>query len=180
MTIITLTEYKQFQGINNATQDLRLQPLVDATNEVILRYCQTHFGTAVAEGVRLDAYQYTLLLPKCPIHSVEYLGIKRNSTLTEELVKDEQFLVHPEEGSIELIDSSIVMPSNRRAFVVDYTYGQPVPYALKQAANELITYYHKREFNKSKDLGTGQSIDFTDSSVLPPQIRTILDMYRVL
>lgn len=180
MSIITLTEYKQFQGINNPNNDLKLQPLVDSVNEVIVRYCQTTFGTVSSTGVRLDSFQYTILLPNCPVQSVEFLGIKRNSEYTEELLVDEQFLLHPEEGSIELIDPTIVLPSNRRAFVVDYTYGQQVPYALKQAANELITYYYKREFNKSKDLGTGQSIDFTDSSVLPPQIRTILDMYRVL
>lgn len=180
MSVITLNEYKLFKGINNPKQDTQLQPLIDAVNSIIEEYCQVSFSGSVATGVRLNQSNYYIILPDTPIISVEYLGIKRSSEYTEEL-DSSQYILHPQEGTIELIDPSINLPRNPRAFIVDYTYGYTVvPLALKQAAVELTTYYDKREFNKSKDIGNGQSVDFTDASILPSHIRTILDMFRVL
>lgn len=181
MNVLSLVEYKMFKGINNPNKDLELQPLVDSVNSIIKEYCQTSFGSTTVTGVRVDQYNWNIVLPEAPVISVESLGIKRSSTETEVLVEDEQYLLYKGEGTIEIVDPSIVLPKNPKSFIVDYTYGMDnTPFSLKQAAVELVTYYNKREFNKSKDIGNGQSVDFTDSVILPSHIRTILDMYRVI
>lgn len=180
MSVITLNEYKLFRGINNPKQDTQLQPLIDSVNSIIDQYCQISFSPRSKTNVRLNESNYYIMLPDVPVVSVERLAIKRSSSSLEEL-SEEQYILHGEEGTIEIIDFSISMPKNPRSIIADYTYGHSlVPYAVKQAAVELVTYYDKREFNKSKDIGNGQSVDFTDSSVFPTHVRSILDMYRML
>lgn len=181
MSVITLQEYKQFKGINNPNKDETLQILIDSTNELVESYCQSSFGSVEVSGVRLNQSNYTIILPHAPVSSISELAIKRSSDVTEVLVEDDQFILYPEEGTIELVDPSIQLPKNPRSFIASYTHGvDSVPMSIKLAAVELVTYYDKREFNKSQDIGNGQSVDFTDSSILPSHIRTILDMYRVI
>ena len=180
MSIITLNEYKLFKGINNPNQDTKLQPLIDSVNSIIETYCQVSFVGSVKTDVRLNVSNYYIIIPDVPVISVDRLAIKRSSDVLE-LLDEEQYILYPEEGTIELVDFSLALPSNPRSILCDYTYGHStVPFAIKQAAVELITYYDKREFNKSKDIGNGQSVDFTDSTILPSHIRTLLDMYRVI
>jgi hypothetical protein len=180
MSLLTLQEYKLFKGINNPNQDIKLQPLVDSVNSIIQQYCQLDLEVTTVTGIRVSRHYNTIILPKTNIISLDYLAIKRSSEVTEVLDPD-QYILDKESGTLEIIDPLINLPSNPYSFIVDYTFGMDnVPFALKQAAVELMTYYDKREFNKSKDIGNGQSVDFTDSGILPSHIRTILDMYRVL
>lgn len=180
MSVITLQEYKMFKGINNPNQDTKLQPLVDSVNSIIEKYCQIALSPTQATGVRLTNHYSVLILPKAPVIEVTSVGIKRSSTETE-ILDPTQYLVDEEEGTLEIIDPMVNLPRNPYSFIVDFTYGMSsVPFALKQAAIELLTYYDKREFNKSKDIGNGQSIDFMDSNIMPPHIKTLLDLYRVL
>lgn len=178
MAVITLTDYKAAQGMNSPNNDGRLQPIVDSVNALIERYCQTSFSEVTVTDERLTNSGYIIMLNNAPVTTVSSVAIVRAS---DEVITSDQYIVFPEEGIIELIDYTIMLPTNPRSFKVTYNYGYAVvPTELERAAIELITYYDKREFDKSKDLGNGQSINFADTSVLPRQVRTILDQYRLL
>lgn len=175
--IITLNQYKLFSGINNPNLDLQLQPIVDLVNTLIPRYCNTKFEPIVETGKRLTNNSNVLILPNTPIISIE--GIEMLNT--EVTLTDDQWYLDEETGIVEIIDPYVILPSSPRLVSVDYTWGtSDVPEDVTMAAKELVTYYHKREYHKTKTLSSGQSVDYTDASLFPIQVRSILDLYKVL
>lgn len=180
MAIITLAGYKAVSGISSPNQDAKLQPLVDMVNEYIPLYCNTKFEATVVTGARLTQNGTLIILPHAPIISIEAVGIIRSSETTDSLATTD-YIVDLESGTIDVIDYTGVLPTKDRSFTIDYTYGfSTVPNAIVAAAYELVRHYEKREFNKQKDLGNGQSLEFTISEVIPVQIKALLDVYRVL
>lgn len=180
MAIITLTEYKTYIGKNSNTDDDKLQALVDMANEYILLYCNTSFESTAKTGVRVDPYNTYGLLPNAPVISVEDVKIIRDDG-TQEDVASTDYLVDLDEGFIDLIDYTGALPTKAKSLLVDYTYGYvTVPTPIKLAAYELVRHYEKREFNKQKDLGNGQKLDYAPSEVIPTQVRSMLDTYKVL
>jgi hypothetical protein len=64
---------------------------------------------------------------------------------------------------------------------VDYTYGYSNPPAdLVIAGYELVAYFNKGNFSTSKTSSTGESLSNPAPTLIPPQIRLMLDMYKVL
>ena len=178
MSIITLSEYKAFVGINSPNQDDKLQPVLDMANNFILQYCNTSFSPVAVTERRLTNTGEMIVLPPCPIVSIQELKFIK---ATDEVLTSDQYILDNEEGVIHIIDYTLTLPSNPFSVSVSYTHGyEQAPDTIRHAAMELITHYDKREFNGSKDLGNGQSIDFNDPQVLPTQVKSLLDVYRVL
>lgn len=175
--IITLNQYKLFTGINNPNLDLQLQPVVDFVNTLIPRYCNTKFEPTVETDKRLTNHGNVIILPNTPVISVDNIDML-NSDIT---LNSDQWYLDEETGIVEIIDPYVILPSSPRLISVDYTWGTAeVPEDVVMAAKELVTYYHKREYHKTKTLSSGQSVDYTDASLLPIQVRSILDLYKVL
>ena len=179
MALITLTEYKTFIGKSNPNDDAKLQPLVDMANEYIPLYCNTPFESTVVTGKRLTNFEYSIILPHAPILSVEDLKVIISGNQVD--IDSADYIVDLEEGIIHLVDYTGAMPTKSFGFLADYTYGAAtIPKPVMLAAFELVRHYEKREFNKQKDLGNGQKVDYSPTEVIPQQVRSMLDVYRVL
>lgn len=173
--IISLNQYKLYSGINNPNLDIQLQPIVDLVNSLIPRYCNTKFEPIVETDKLLTNNSNVIILPNTPVISIERMVVK-----DLELTSDQWYL-DEETGIVEVIDPYVILPTGPRAISIDYTWGtQNPPEDLVMAAKELVTYYHKREFAKTKTLSSGQSVDYTDPNIFPIHVRAILDLYKVL
>lgn len=172
MVIITLEDYKSYAGINNPKTDEKLQFIVDFVNKYIKNYCNSDFDVTSVTGVRVTSNDgYELLLPNAPLISVEEVRVGTT------VVDEETYTLDKEEGSVITYDGITTV---RLGTEVDYTYGYAaVPADLALAALEFVTHLHKREFTKSRNLGNGESADYGDPELLPPQVRIGLNMYRV-
>lgn len=170
MVIVTLDDYKSYAGIANPKTDEKLQYLIDFVNAYALNYCNTSFEpvSTTSKVTSMDGYE--IILPQVPVTGVSELRVNG-------LVIDPSlYILDPGEGSIEMIGS---VTTGRFAIEVDYTYGyDEVPYDLALSALEFVTYLHKREFTKSRNLGNGESSDYGDSQLMPTQVRVGFNMYR--
>ncbi len=173
--VITLNEFKNYIGVNpaNTEKDIKYQSLVDFVNDFIVKYCNTTFAPTILTGKIVSNTCNIIVLPHAPVISIESFQLR--STLTD--VTD--YLLDPEEGTIEIIDGTL--PTSDYAYTIDYTYGYvDPPWALQQAAFELATYYDKREFNETRSFSTGESAQFAETEVIPTHVRMVLDLYKVL
>lgn len=173
--MLTVETYKQYVGINSPNQDHAITPVITFVNDFIAKYCnisltrknkeETHIAGPASSG-----YQ-KLVLRESPLFRVNdiYFG---NTFLEEDL---DYF-----------VDDEIIYLTRRHPFgrkiTVDYSYGyNELPSGILMPAIELVTYFLKREFNKTQSLGvTGESVTFLDPKVVPPHIKAGLDLYRVV
>jgi len=165
--MILLEDYKNYADINSPNQDNKLTPLVAYVNDFVEKYCGTKFSLQTVTGERVLVSEGGFILPNAPVSSIENI----------ELVEDDrEFEYWPrlEEGTVEVdFEDSIYAR-------VDYTWGYDgLPDGLKIPCFELISYFYKREFNKSKSLG-GETVTYLDPSVIPPHIRAGMDLYRFI
>lgn len=178
MNIVDLSGYKEYTGINSPNGDEKLQPIVDMVNDIITRYCNRNFTEAPTETTEItSAFNNEILLDKIPSVSVVSAQYKQGGEWVD--LDEEDLYLTPETSILEYLGSTS-LPEDRRSIKVVYTYGEVVPYAIVQAGYELITHYSKREFIASKGLGDGQTVSFEDPKTFPVQVRTILDLYRVM
>lgn len=165
--MILLDDYKNYAEINSPNQDNKLTPLVAYVNDFVEKYCGTKFSVQNVTGERILISEGGFILPNAPL--IEITNV--------ELIDDTrtfEYWPRLEEGTVEVdFDDAIYAR-------VDYSWGfTDMPEGVKLPAYELITYFAKREFNKSKSLG-GETITFLDPSVIPPHIRAGLDLYRYI
>jgi hypothetical protein len=165
--MILLEDYKSYADINSPNQDNKLTPLVAYVNDFIQRYCGTKFETTTVTGERVLISEGGFILPNAPVQSIENIDLIEDS-------REFDYWLRQEEGTVEVDFEDSV---NAR---VDYTWGfSEVPEGLKVPCFELISYFYKREFNKSKSLG-GETVTYLDPSIIPPHIRAGLDLYRYI
>jgi hypothetical protein len=184
MAIITLDEYKLNSGINSPNKDAVLQPLIDMANTFIPRYCNSNFEPFILQQAKpASVLDNIILLDTAPVISVEQILLINDLANPAALVQllPGSFYLDKIEGIVTVMDPTVVLPETRFGYSIDYTTGWNGPPAdIVAAAQELVRYYEKREFSKSKDLGNGQAITHQSTNVIPIQIRAILDTYRVL
>jgi len=176
-TVITLEEYKLYKGINNPNQDEKLEPLIESCNSIVSTYCGLDFSYNSDYSVVLSNRSNIILLPHAPVIEVTNLTVFSSGTV----ISPSQYMLDKDAGMITVIDPTVVMPRTPYGLRADVVHGvEATPHDIKLAAIELVTYYDKREFNKSQDIGNGQSVDFVSDAILPPQIKSVLDLHRVL
>jgi hypothetical protein len=118
-----------------------------------------------------------VVLPEYPITSIDAVRVMQGNVELEEVPEEKWYL--SESGVLTIFDQ--VFPSKPMNLSIDFTYGHSsVPASLKLAAYELVTYFSKREFNKSRNIGGGETAQFADANVVPQHIRASLDLFRVL
>lgn len=169
--IITLAEYKEYEGFKTPNADDKLQILVDYVNEFIERFCSTKFGEEVEVlGERQYITDGIIILKNAPLIDVI------EATHSDNLVSVSY--TEPDEGILHFDDKFL----EGKMVKVSYLYGyETAPAGLKVPAFELVTYFNKREFNKSQTIGaTGESVSFSDPNSIPTHIRSALELYRVL
>lgn len=166
--MITLEGYKSYAEINSPNSDAKLTLLVDYVNEFVAKYCGTSFSPTAVTGERHVLGGSEIILTNAPILSVDTVVDSGGSELAITYTENDI-------GAITLEKAYVGTP-----VFVSYTYGYAeIPSPLKISCYELITYFNKREFNKSKSLA-GENITYLDPNVIPAHIRAAFDLYRVV
>jgi len=173
MALVTLNGYKSYKDIKSPNSDAALEPIIDFVNTFVESYCNIVFVTTAVTGKKLTCYDgIEVLLPTPGITSLD-------SIIINEITLDaETYIVDLEMGIVEAITS---FPTGRNVIEVAYTYGYVNPPAdLVMAGYELTSYFKKGNFSTSKNYSGGESITSAEPTLIPPQIRLMLDLYKVL
>lgn len=180
MSVITLDDYKTYAGITNPKEDDKLQVLVDYANSFVESYCNTRFELTTVTEERNTCFNGEIYLEELPVYSVDEIRIMNKKFLVGVISPDDYHL-ESTQGIVTILETSLQIPGGNFNTSVDYTYGYPeVPKPVSLAALELVTYFSKREFNKSRNTGNGETAQFADPNVIPTHIRAALDLYRRL
>lgn len=188
--IITLEEYKNYQGLTKTDNDTKITFLIGAVSNLIKAYLGNMFAEdddPIEEYISVD-YDTDRIYPKYyPIRNVisvsESDRYTTDSTVHVPLQVGTQYFVDGD--SIVRIPGSgfanwPISPSTVKIVYEGGWLGTDIPTDIKLAAIELVNYYMNKEFIPNRSL-QGATIINAGSTVadLPAHVRAILDYYKV-
>ena len=189
--LITIDEYKTYKGINSDNDDPIISLLIGSVTSFVKEYT----GRKLIDYAHIDlteyfdALNYDVYYPKeFPLQSVTSLEFSTDGGVTyTALVEDTDFFVDTQEDAIISNTGfsgfgigTIAHKSGKLVYQGGY---DKTPNDLKLACMDLVHFYRKEEYSMSKAM-QGASVDnpvvILNGSQLPPHIRRVLDLYRVL
>lgn len=198
--LITLQNYKDFQGLTGVTQDARINVIIDSVSQLVKNYCGTnlidHYSSAKTEYFDIkDARTTRVMLDEGPIRAVTSVSERESQgdayvTLITENSNSSgkyEYIVDDTTDSIIRTNESTdkAFPKGRKAVKVIYTAGySATPEDLKLAVFDLVKYYLKDESRERMSIAGATvenpgSSSVPNSSGFPDHIKRVLDMYKV-
>jgi len=191
--LITLSDYKDMEGINGPKEDLRISRLIPSVSELVKTYCGNSFvdfhSSDKIEDFDIYWDTYAVQLTESPIVSIttvqERGGYDQSyNTLTTGAY--EYYLDSRTDSVVRTNKSGSRLNWSQGVAAVRVTYKagySEVPSDLKLAVADLITYYLKDEHKERRTLG-GASIQNQSSTTqrdnvaFPDHIKRVLDLYK--
>lgn len=195
--LITLDEYKLFEGVNNTQYDEKLESLITSVSQLVRTYCGNEFDTYASspytEIFDIQWDTYVVQLEHSPI--IEIMNVYERTSQSAgytELFRDgtndkyDWYLDEVTDSIIRTTESGgyYNWPRGVGAVKVVYKAGySSVPEDLKLAISDLITYYHKNEWKERQTIGSASREGAGTSGIrndpgFPDHIRRVLDLYR--
>ena len=191
--LITLSDYKDMEGINGPKEDLRISRLIPSVSELVKTYCGNSFVDFYSNNKieDFDIYwdTYAVQLTESPIVdivSVQERGGYDQAYSTRTTTDYEYYLDARTDSIVRTNKSGSRLNWSQGVGAVRVTYKagySEVPSDLKLAVSDLITYYLKDEHKERRTLG-GASIQNQSSTTqrdnvaFPDHIKRVLDLYK--
>ena len=196
--LITLDEYKLYEGVNSTQYDEKFESLITNVSKLVRTYCGTEFDAyagspGVTEVFDIQWDTHVVQLRNCPI--IEILNVFERTAQNsdyEELYRDGTNDKY--EYYVDTVTDSVIRTQASGAYKnwkqgtgsvkIIYTAGYTsIPADLKLAVADLITYYHKDEWKERQTIGSATREGAGASAVrndpgFPDHIRRVLDLYR--
>lgn len=188
--LITLDEYKTFQGIASTKEDDKLEILVPSISQLVKTYCANSiidfYTIPKVEYFTLDYKTHLLQLTESPIVSVSSVEIRETFTGSYTALPSSNYSVDDKTDSIIRVESTSYKdwPLGPNSVKITYTAGyENTPLDLKLAVVDLITYYAKDEYKVRQTLAgatreTSES-NMRNSPAFPDHIKRVLDLYKL-
>ena len=191
--LVTLSDYKDSEGIANPKEDLRLQSLILSVSQLVKTYCGNSivdfYSSNKVEDFDIYWDTFAVQLTESPINTV--VSVQERSgydqaynTLTT--TSHEYYLDSRTDSIIRTNQSGgrLNWHHGVGAVKITYTAGYAsTPEDLKLAVFDLITYYLRDEHKERRTLG-GASIQNQPSTsqrnnvAFPDHIKRVLDLYK--
>ena len=191
--LVTLTEYKEAEGIANPKEDLRLQTLIPSISQLVKTYCGNSiidfYSSNKVEDFDIYWETFAVQLTESPI--VDVVSVQERGSYDEAYTT---LTTGAHEYYLDTRTDSIIRTNNSGgrlnwkhgvgAVRVTYKAGYAsTPEDLKLAVFDLITYYLRDEHKERRTLG-GASIQNQPSTsqrnnvAFPAHIKRVLDLYK--
>ena len=191
--LITVSQYKDYEGIAGIKQDLRLSQIIPSVSQLVKTYCGNSivdfYSTNKTETFSIDWNTHIVQLTESPIVEVSSVSERDayDESYTALTTTDHEYYVDTTTDSIIRTNASGTQkfwPRGVGAVQVVYKAGYAsTPEDLKLAVFDLITYYLKDEHKERRTLG-GATIQNQSSSsqrnnvAFPDHIKRVLDLYK--
>ena len=188
--LITLTEYKDMEGIQNPKDDYNLSELITSVSQLVKTYCGNTFvdfySTDKVETFTIDWNTHLVQLTESPVVSVSAVETRNSVTSSYQAVTSTNYYLDENTDTVLYVTGSSYRnwPRGPGAVKVTYRAGySTLPSDLKLAVIDLITYYYRDEYNERKTLAgatlQNPGTSSQDSSVaFPDHIKRVLDLYK--
>jgi len=185
--LITLTDYKAYEGINSTQHDARLEKIIDSVSQLVKNYCGNSiidfYSSDKTETFNIDWGTHIVQLTESPVVSVSSVQKRDSFTADYVTVPTTEYYLDTATDSVLYVSgtSYLTWPRGAAAVKVIYRAGySAVPKDLEIAVADLVTYYFKNEQTPRRTL-SGATIEHQgtgDSKGFPDHIKRILDMYK--
>jgi len=188
--LITLTEYKDMEGIQNPKDDYNLSQLITSVSQLVKTYCGNTFvdfySTDKVETFTIDWNTHLVQLTESPVVSVSAVETRDSVTSSYQAVTSTNYYLDENTDTVFYVTGSSYKnwPKGPGAVKVTYRAGySTLPSDLKLAVIDLITYYYRDEYKERKTLAgatlQNPGTSSQDSSVaFPDHIKRVLDLYK--
>jgi hypothetical protein len=187
--LITLDDYKTFEGISSTKEDEKLEVLIPSVSQLVKTYCANSINDFVTvakeEFFTLDYATDTIQLTEAPVLAISSVQIKEKIGDAYATLEATKYDIDKRTDSLIRLESTGYKqwPQGPNSVKVTYTAGYAtVPLDLKLAVVDLITYYLKDE-HKPRSTLSGATQEYngaTRDTGFPDHIRRVLDLYRQL
>lgn len=186
--LITLTTYKDLEGITNTKDDARIDILITSVSQLVKTYCANslvdYFVTPKVEEITVDYTTNMIQLTESPVVNVASVEVRTSPADAYVTLNATDYYVNTTTDSIFKVDGS--WQKGLGSIRVTYTAGyETCPADLVLAVVDLVTYYLKDEYKERKALA-GASIQQAGTTsqrnnvAFPDHIKRVLDLYKVL
>ena len=191
--LVTLSDYKDAEGIGSPKEDLRISRIIPSVSQLVKTYC----GNSIIDFVSSDKTEefdiywdtFAVQLTESPVISItsvqERSGYDQSyTTLTTGAY--EYYLDKRTDSVIRTNESGARLNWKQGVGAVKVVYRagySSTPEDLKLAVFDLVTYYLKDEHKERRTLG-GASIQNQSSTTqrdnvaFPDHIKRVLDLYK--
>ena len=194
--LITVTEYKDAEGLRGEKDDDRLAIIVPQVSDLVKKYCGTSFvdffTTDKVETFSIeDNYTSTIIVSESPLTAVDKVEERATyaDSYTELTTGNYEYYVDFEADAIIRTDKNgNPKPYKNGMGAVRITYNAgfaTTPKDLQLALFDLVNYYVKDEHKERRQLG-GATINnqgtagIRTSTDFPDHIKRVLDLYKVV
>lgn len=196
--LITLDEYKLFEGVSNTQYDEKLESLITSVSKLVRTYCGTEFDTyagspGVTELFDIQWDTHVVQLSHCPVLLI--------SNVYERIGQSSEYVELYRDGTnnsydwyLDSVTDSVIRTTETGAYR-NWPYGvgsvkivyragySSLPQDLKLGVADLVTYYHKDEWKERQTIGSATREGAGSSAIrndpgFPDHIRRVLDLYR--
>lgn len=177
--IITPQEYNEFIGYEGSKLEPRLPQIIKAVSGVISKYLGYTIepdGTK-SESIRLTSGRTVYYLDGLDVDNVTSSSYYQRSTDTSTDLLDYKNIIISGARVELMLDWPI---ADNDILFIEYSLPTDIAEDIKLAALMLTRYYVKDEYIAQGMSAAGSSITYITGKNLPPHVRTILDLHRVL
>lgn len=180
--LITLQEYKAYEGITNTAQDLEINTIIPKVSDLVKNICRRTFIDYTEES-KTEVFNggACLLLSEAPVIQIYSLekSVDYGQSYTT-LTEFSDWVLDKENQQILPINKSEFTPYIN-GYRVEYIAGfSSIPEDLKLAVLDLVTYYMKNQgaVHSVAAVGSGNAqVQYISQSNLPGHIKRVLDLY---
>lgn len=200
--LVTLDDYKVYEGINGTNEDDKLEVIVTSVNALVRTYCNStiidNYATVITEYADIQWDTHVVQLKKSPIVQNANFKVYERTSQSEaytRIYRDGGGSPAEYSWAFDDVTDSIMrtnedgtytlFPKGVKCVKIEYNYGYATtPYDLKLGIVDLITYYRNKEHKPRFTLGSAtvqnKSVNSEVAEVgFPEHIRRILDMYKI-
>ena len=192
--LVTLTDYKDAEGISNPKEDLRISRIIPSVSQLVKTYCGNSivdfYSSNKVEDFDIYWETFAVQLTESPIVdvvSVQERGSYDEAYATLTTTAHEYYLDTRTDSIIRTNSSGGRINWKHGVGSVRVTYKAgyaETPQDLRLAIFDLITYYLRDEHKERRTLG-GATIQNQSSSTqrdnvaFPDHIKRVLDLYNI-
>ena len=185
MDLVTLQEYKTYQGITNPNEDRLLSSIITKCSDLIKTYCRRTFVDFIDEPkIEVHNGGKSISIGELPL--IQVLSFERSldyGKTYQELTEYEHWIWdRAEERFVYLLEDQnfkYLINGYRITYVAGY---EAVPEDLKLAVMDLVTYYRRNDGAIHSTKGPGSNsvqIEYISTTNLPAHIKRVLDLYSL-
>ena len=187
--LITIDEYKEYEGITSSNEDLRLEKLIPSVSQLVKTYCANSiidfYSVDRVETFNLQWQTSFVQLTESPLVSITQVEERVNPSTDYVVLDAADYYLDLETDSVVRLSGASKRSWYTGPGAVRITYRAgyaSTPADLKLAVIDLVKYYIRDEHKERRSIAgatiENQGVTKLRTGDFPDHIQRVLDLYK--